>query len=56
MLWGKVKDWLRGSRLSKRWQARVVAACVESSLLYDSQVRVWYKRDLKRLQQFMDRC
>ena len=42
MLWGRVKDWLNGSRLSKRWQARIVEACVESSLLYDCQVRVWY--------------
>ena len=56
MLWGRVKEWLKGTKLSKRWQARIVAACVESSLLYDSQVRVWYKRDLKSLQQFMDKC
>ena len=56
MLWGRVKEWLKGTKLSKRWQARIVAACVESSLLYDSQVRVWYKRDMKSLQQFMDKC
>ena len=56
MLWGRVKEWLKGSNLSKRWQARIVVACVESSLLYDCQVRVWYKRDVKRLQQFMDKC
>ena len=55
-LWGKVKEWLNGSRLNKRWQARIVEACVESSLLYDCQARVWYKRDMKRLQQFMDKC
>ena len=55
-LWGKVKEWLNGSSLNKRWQARIVEACVESSLLYDCQVRVWYKRDMKRLQQFMDKC
>ena len=42
--------------MSKRWQARIVEACVESSLLYDCQARVWYKRDMKRLQQFMDKC
>ena len=34
----------------------MVEACVESSLLYDYQARVWYKRDMKRLQQFMDKC
>ena len=55
-LWSKVKEWLKGSSLSKRWQGKIVEACVESSLLYDCQVRVWYKRDVKRLQQFMDKC
>ena len=34
----------------------MVEACVESSLLYDCQVRVWYKRDMKRLQSWMDKC
>ena len=47
-----MKGWLRHSR----WQARVVQACVESSLLYDCQARVWYKKDLKRLQSWVDRC
>ena len=56
MLWGRVKVWLKGTCLSKRWQARVVEACVESSLLYDCQARVWYKRDMRKLQQWMDRC
>ena len=56
MLWGRVKEWLKGTCLSKRWQARVVEACVESSLLYDCQARVWYKRDIRKLQQWMDRC
>ena len=55
-LWGRVKDWLKGSNLSKRWQARIVEACVESSLLYDCQARVWYKKDTRKLQQFMDKC
>ena len=32
---------LNGSRLTKRWQGRVVEACVESRLLYYCQVRVW---------------
>ena len=56
MLWGRVKEWLKGTCLSKRLQARVVGACVESSLLYDCQARVWYKRDIRKLQQWMDRC
>ena len=55
-LWGKVKSWLKGSKMSKRSQGRVVEACVESSLLYDSQARVWYGRDIKKLQKWIDRC
>ena len=55
-LWWKVKSWLKGSRLTKRWQGRVIEACVECSLLYDCQVRVWYKRDVKRLQSWIDKC
>ena len=55
-LWARVKGWMKGSKMSKRWQARVVEACVESSLLYDCQARVWYKRDIKRLQKWMDKC
>ena len=31
ILWARVKSWLRESRMYKRWQARVVEACVESS-------------------------
>ena len=49
-LWWRVKSWLKGSRVTKRWQGRVVEACVKISLLHDCQVRVWYKRDTKRFQ------
>ena len=55
-LWGRVKSWLKGSKMSKRSQGRVVEACVESSLLYDSQVRVWYSRDINKLQKWVDKC
>ena len=55
-LWWRVKGWLKSSRLTKKWQGRVVEACVESSLLYDCQARVWYKCDMKRLQKWMDKC
>ena len=41
--------------MSKRMQARVVETCVESALLFDCQVRVWYVREMNRLQKFMDR-
>ena len=54
--WWTVKNGLKGSQLSKRWQARIVQACVESSLMYDCQARVWYKRDMKKLQSWMDKC
>ena len=39
-LWAKVKEQLKNTRLSKRWQARIVQACVESALLFDCQARV----------------
>ena len=51
----KVKRQLRGSRISKKVQARVVEACVESTLLFDCQARTWQVRELKRLQQTMDK-
>ena len=55
-VWGRVKDGLKSSRLSKKWQARIVEATVVSSLLYDCQGRVWWARDIKRLQSWVDRC
>ena len=30
--------------------------CVESALLFDSGIRVWYRRELKKMQSFMDKC
>ena len=44
-LWAKVKEQLKNTRLSKRWQARIVQVCVESGLLFDCQARVWWKKD-----------
>ena len=55
-VWWRVKGMLKGSCMTKRWQVRVVEACVESSLLYDCQARVWYKRDVNKLQKWMDKC
>ena len=55
-LWASVKERLKGTYLSKRWQARIVEACVESALLFDCQVRMWWKKDMKRLQSWMDKC
>ena len=28
MLWGRVKEWLKGSKLSKRWHAWKVVYCM----------------------------
>ena len=56
MLWEQVKGWLRGLKMSKKTQVKIVEACVESSLLYDCQARVWYKKDVRALQSWMDRC
>ena len=53
--WFKLKSRLVGSKMSKRMQARIVETCVESSLLFDCQVRVWQVRELNRMQRFMDR-
>ena len=43
--------------MSKKLQARVVEACVESTLLFDCQIRTWYKKDLKlkKMQQKMEK-
>ena len=53
--WQKVRRQLRGSKMSKRLQARVVEAVVESTMLFDVNVRVWYLGDIKRLQSQVDR-
>ena len=55
-MWWRVKGRLKGSRLSGRCKARIVEECVESALLFDCGVRVWYKKEFKRLQSFMDKC
>ena len=33
----------------------IVQACVVSSLLYDCQASVWYKRDMSKSQRLMDK-
>ena len=55
-LWFLVKKRLKGTRLSKVTQARIVSACVESALLFDCHTRVWYIKEIKELQQWMDRA
>ena len=53
--WAKIKSQLKGSRLSKKCQARVTQACAESALLFDCQVRTWQAGEIKKLQSFVDR-
>ena len=55
-LWARVKRQLRKSRLSKKMKARIVEACVESGLLFDCNTRTWWKKDLKHLQSWVDKC
>ena len=55
-LWVKVKEQLKYTRLSKKWLASIVQACVESALLFDCQARVWWKKDVMSLQKWMDKC
>ena len=53
--WFKVKNRLKGSKLSKTMQARVIEACVESTLLFDCQARTWQVTEINRLQRTMDK-
>ena len=53
--WAKVKSRLKGSRLSKKTQARVVEATVESTLLFDAHARTWQVTELKKLQSCVDK-
>ena len=55
-LWANVIEQPKNTRLSKRWQAKIVQACVESALLFDCQARVWWKKDLMLLQKLIDKC
>ena len=55
-LWQKVEGQLRHTRLSKRMQAKLVEACVESGLLLDCAVRTLWVSDVRRLQTWIDRC
>ena len=54
--WSKVRKRLKGSKLSKKVQARIVEACVESTALFDSQIRTWQVREIKRVQSMLDKC
>ncbi|MCP3666124.1 MAG: hypothetical protein GY696_27095, partial [Gammaproteobacteria bacterium] len=53
--WMKVKNRLKGSRMSKRSLARVVEACVECTFLFDCQARTWQGSEIQKLQRMMDK-
>ena len=53
--WAKAKSRLKGSKMSKRLQARVIEACVESTLLFDCQARTWQVLEIKQLQKTVDK-
>ena len=55
LAWIKVKRQLKHSKMSKKIQARVVEAVVESTMLFDCNVRVWYIRDIKKMQSQVDK-
>ena len=54
--WFQIKKQLNRSTLPKRTQARIVEACVEAALLFDCNTRVWYLREIKSMQSWIDRC
>ena len=54
--WAKLKNRMKKSKMSKKIQARVIEACVESTMLFDCHVRTWRKGEIKKLQSFADKC
>ena len=53
-LWVKLKQQLRKTKMTKRFHAKIIQAVVESTLLFDCQVRTWQKSDIKKLQSTVD--
>ena len=52
-----VKGRLQGTSLSKRMLVTIVVeASEESGLMFDCQVRVWWKKDMKSMYKLMDEC
>ena len=54
--WWKTRNRIRGVKFSRNLQARVVEACVESTLLFDCQGRSWRIGEIKRLQKMIDKA
>ena len=53
--WAKIRVQLRGSKLPKKTQAKIVECCVESTLLFDCAVRTWQVGEINKLQSCMDK-
>ena len=55
-MWSKLRKPLINSGLPLKVQGQVFASAVLGSLLYASEVRVWLREDLTRIQTFASRC
>ena len=55
-LWFSLNMRLKHTSLSKITQAKILEACVESVLFFDSHTRTWYNKEVKSLQQWVDRA
>ena len=53
--WMKVKNRLKGTRISKSLQARIIEACIESTMLFDCQTRTWQVGEIQKMQRCMDK-
>ena len=55
-VWSKLRKPLVNSGLPLKEQGHVFLSAVLGSLLYASEVRVWLREDLTRIQTFANRC
>ena len=55
-VWSKLRKPLINSGLPLKEQGHVFLSAVLGSLLYASEVRVWLREDLARIQTFPNRC
>ena len=53
--WATIKRRFLKCRLTKRTQAKVVEACIESTMLFNASVRPFKLKEIKRMQTFMDK-
>ena len=53
--WATIKRRFLKCRLTKRTQAKVVEACIESTMIFNASVRPFKLKEIKRMQTFMDK-